>query len=389
MASESRERISKAMTALVLDHAFFAALALRLKIVETSACPTGYVNGEEIGFNPDWIKGLRDKQIQGFLAHEVMHLAMTHHTRMLDRDHEWWNIAGDFAINNILKEAGMELPDTQCIDPKYKDMAAEEVYDIVYDSTKKPKGPKQDPGGCGGIKPMEGKDGGKPSPNDIKKEEEDWKIATIAAANAAKQQGELPGHLKSFIDELKAPKLDWREILREFVEVSAKNDYTWKTPNRRYLQSGIILPSLLSKELGTAVIVVDTSGSVSKVELEQFAGEISSILEEYNDITIQVIYCDTRVAHVEEFHSSDLPIQMKMHGGGGTDFKPPFAWVRKNLDEAPTCLLYFTDLECHSYPKDPGYPTIWIWTKTQWTNSSWKSKPPFGQVVAMDMRNDK
>jgi len=389
MANESRERISKAMTALVLDHAFFAALALRLKIVETHICETGYVNGEEIGYNPDWIKTLRDKQIQGFLAHEVMHLAMTHHTRMNDRDHGWWNIAGDFAINNILKEAGMELPDTVCIDPKYKNMSAEEVYDVVYDSTKSPNGPKHDPGGCGGVKPMKGKGSKKPSPNEIKKEEEDWKIATIAAANAAKQQGELPGHLRSFVKELKAPKLDWREILREFVEVAAKNDYTWKAPNRRYMQNGIILPSLLSKELGTAVIAVDTSGSVSKSELEQFAGEISSILEEYNDITIRVIYCDTKVAHTEEFHSSDLPINLKLHGGGGTNFKPPFDWVRKNLDETPTCLLYFTDLECSSYPKDPGYPTIWIWTKTRWTNSAWKSKPPFGQIIAMDMRNDK
>jgi len=400
MASEMREKISNAMTKLVLDHAFFAALALRLKVVENKAVETGYVNSKEIGYNPDWVAKLSLEQTKGFIAHEVMHLAMCHHTRIEDRDHGWWNIAGDFAINGILDEAGLELPDTQCLDRAYDGKSAEEIYEKVYDPTKSPGNqsgtqgggsgdgtPSQDPGGCGGVEKHTGPDGNTASKSDIKKEEENWKMAAIAAANAAKQQGDLPGHLKALIEDMKRAKLDWRILLREFVETSSKNDYNWAIPNRRYAQSRVILPSLLSKELGTAVIAVDTSGSVSIDELQQFAGEISSILEEYQDITIQVLYCDTRVAKTKEFHSSDLPINLELHGGGGTDFKPPFAWVKKHLDGDPTCLIYFTDLECNSYPKDPGYPTIWVWTKTQWTSSYWKA-PPFGQIVAMDMTKD-
>jgi len=377
----SRKKISKAMTDLVLDHPFFSALALRLKVIETSACETGFVNGKEIGYNPKWIEPMPLDEIKGFIAHEVMHLGMCHHTRIGDRDHGWWNIAGDFAINGILDKAGFKLPNTQCLDKKYDNMSAEEIYSKIYDG--KDKGgasQNDDPGGCGGVQKKEG------SPNDMKQEEQDWKSAVIAAANIAKSQGNMPAELDRMVEEMKKPKLDWREILREFVETSAKNDYNWKIPNRRYSQQRIILPSLLSKELGTAVIAVDTSGSVSQQELDQFAGEISSILEEYQDITIQIIYCDTKVAKTQEFHSSDLPINLKMHGGGGTDFRPPFKWVRKNLADTPTCLIYFTDLECRSFPKDPGYPTIWVWTKTQYNGRAY-GKPPFGQVVAMDMRN--
>ena len=677
--SVSRGKISKAMTDLVLDHPFFSSLALRLKVVETEACETGYVNGHEIGYNPKWIEPMPVPQIRGFIAHEVMHLAMCHQTRIGERDHGWWNIACvrgdtlitmndastqpitlvrpgdrilgeydgeiieqkvldiiakydtlveivmhngnklyctpshrlltevgygkvssldtkgkgfcyskhrnhannkngeeferqlqasrcispqewaiqikksmqtqeldryksivedglglhgrdnrrrgnnldpnvdkevfsaaysnindiictcgmvrkteilrniekirsgspvlanyykrlsdnrnlktnisifnnqkepcgvgcriyqhsliaetsrqanykndgyipkdktieqtriksirrfktkepvfdlvtskhsyitngiishncDFAINNILQSAGFELPDTQCIDPKYKDQSAEEIYSKIYDGNDKGgSGSNSDPGGCGSVQKKQG------SPNDLKQEEQEWKSATISAMNAAKSQGNVPGELLRMVEEMKRPKLDWREMLREFVETSAKNDYNWKIPNRRYSQQRIILPSLLSKELGTAVIAVDTSGSVSQGELDQFAGEISSILEEYQDITIQVLYCDTQVAKTEEFHSSDLPIQLKIHGGGGTDFRPPFTWVKKNL-ETPTCLIYFTDLECRSFPKDPGYPTIWVWTKTHSGRSY--GTPPFGQVISMDMRND-
>ena len=378
--SVSRGKISKAMTDLVLDHPFFSSLALRLKVVETEACPTGYVNGHEIGYNPKWIEPMPVPQIRGFIAHEVMHLAMCHQTRIGERDHGWWNIAGDMAINGILSKAGFELPDTQCLDSKYDNMSAEEIYSKIYDGNDKGgSGSNSDPGGCGSVQKKQG------SPNDLKQEEQEWKSATISAMNAAKSQGNVPGELLRMVEEMKRPKLDWREMLREFVETSAKNDYNWKVPNRRYSQQRIILPSLLSKELGTAVIAVDTSGSVSQGELDQFAGEISSILEEYQDITVQVLYCDTRVAKTEEFHSSDLPIQLKIHGGGGTDFRPPFTWVKKNL-ETPTCLIYFTDLECRSFPKDPGYPTIWVWTKTHSGRSY--GTPPFGQVISMDMRND-
>jgi len=78
---------------------------------------------------------------------------------------------------------------------------------------------------------------------------------------------------------------------------------------------------------------------------------------------------------------------MKMHGGGGTDFRPPFEWVKKNIDGKPTCMIYFTDMACSRFPEDPGYPTIWVQTETMYSGSHW-GDPPFGELIKMDMKGD-
>ena len=404
---EAAQKITKARAGLILDQPFFGALALRLKPIESKACPTGWTDGVHMGYNPDWIMDMSLDKVKGFIAHEVMHLAVGHQARRQNRHPGKWNIAGDFAINQILIDSGFELPDTQCLNNAYRDKSAEEIYTLLPDQdggkgngvigsgqdTNDGNGSNgqnqiQDPGGCGGVLDAPGTGGKeKADPADLKQSEVDWKIAATQAAQAAKNMGNLPGAVKNIIEELLEPKLDWRDLLRDFVERAARNDYTWKHPNRRFLSQGIILPSLNSKEIGTACVAVDTSGSVSVHELKQFASEVNSILEEYEDITIQVIYCDTQVAHVDEFHSVDMPVQMKMHGGGGTDFRPPFEWVKKNIDGKPTCMIYFTDMECNRFPEDPGYPTIWVQTQTMYSSNHW-GNPPFGEVITMNMKGD-
>jgi predicted metal-dependent peptidase len=406
---EARKKITKARAGLILDQPFFGALALRLEVVESPGCPTGWTNGVQMGYNPDWIMDMNLDKVKGFIAHEVMHLAVGHQARRQHREPGKWNVAGDFAINQILLDSGFVLPDTQCINASYKNMSAEHIYAMLPDSDKGNghgslgatgtnsngdgngsgnSDPYNDPGGCGGVMDAPSTNGkSKADASDLAQSEIDWKIAATQAAQAAKTMGNLPGAIKEIIQELLEPKLDWRDILRDFVERAARNDYSWKQPNRRFLSQGIILPSLNSKEIGTACVAVDTSGSVSNDELRQFATEVNSILEEYQDITITVIYCDTQVAHVDEFHSVDMPVQMKMHGGGGTDFRPPFKWVRDNIDGKPTCMIYFTDMECNRFPKDPGYPTIWVQTKTMYSGNHWDD-PPFGEVVTMDMTGD-
>jgi len=69
----------------------------------------------------------------------------------------------------------------------------------------------------------------------------------------------------------------------------------WTPPNRRYIASGLYLPSVEHHGLGEIVIAVDTSGSIGKIELEQFAGEISAISEEAQPEAIHVVYCDAGV----------------------------------------------------------------------------------------------
>lgn len=109
--SETIARVRKARAALLMSHPFFGVLALKLHIRETetdyerAAVPTAGVNTREMIFNPAFVcptpaqitetgrQPLTQGEIKGLIAHEVMHLALTHHARQSMRDHTLWNIA--------------------------------------------------------------------------------------------------------------------------------------------------------------------------------------------------------------------------------------------------------------------------------------------------------
>ncbi len=110
-------------------------------------------------------------------------------------------------------------------------------------------------------------------------------------------------------------------------------------------------------------------------ELEQFAGEISAIADEAQPDAIHVVYCDAAVQASQEFGPSE-PIHLEPQGGGGTDFRPVFEWVEEN-GIAPVCLIYLTDLCCHSYPPVPEYPVLWV------TDS--RRTAPFGETVRISL----
>jgi predicted metal-dependent peptidase len=159
------------------------------------------------------------------------------------------------------------------------------------------------------------------------------------------------------------------------VAATAPSDYRWTPPNRRYIGSGLYLPSVELRGLGEIVIAVDTSGSIGKHELEQFAAEISAISEETQPEAIHVVYCDAAVRCVQQFGPSE-PVRLEPKGGGGTDFRPAFDWVAEN-DFAPVCLIYLTDLCCDSFPEAPEYPVLWV------TDS--RSTAPFGETVRIGL----
>ena len=206
-------------------------------------------------------------------------------------------------------------------------------------------------------------------------QEQEWKIAAIQAATQAKARGTLPAGIARMVQEISSPKLDWKIILRRFIEMSAKNDYTWSPPNRRFVHQGLFMPSLRSEELKDIAIAVDTSCSIGQAELDQFAAEVNGILEEF-ETKATVIYCDSEIAGIEVFDRENLPIKLAPLGGGGTDFRPPFEYLEREEME-PTCLVYLTDLECGDFPPEPGFPVLWV------RIGGGGYPPPFGEVAEL------
>jgi predicted metal-dependent peptidase len=392
---------------------FFGTLSLRLKLIPGDL-PTMATDGTRIVYNPTFVDQLKPAELEGTLAHEVMHCALGHQCRRGDRDPRLWNEAADFAINPILITNGFTLPTGALIDPAFANLSAEEIYARLLKKAAGGSGSNQgqqqtSPGGgtantpqgttcttiptpqCGNSSPAtptqatgEARPGGfgevvdatdeqgqAASPAEQRRQEHEWGIAAEQALRSAKVCGHDPLGVDRPLTENRQSQQDWRAILRDFVTATAPCDYRWTPPNRRYIASGLYLPSVERRGLGEIVIAVDTSGSIGKLELEQFAGEISAISEEAQPEAIHVLYCDAAVQSSQEFTASE-PVHLEPKGGGGTDFRPVFEWVAEN-DIVPVCLIYLTDLCCDSFPETPEYPVLWV------TDS--RRTAPFGETV--------
>lgn len=386
---ERSSKLARAIARTVLDHPFFASLLLGMRLREDGRTRTACTNGREIRYNPDFVDSLSIDEVVFVLAHLVMHVAHRHPLRRSTRKPGRFNKAGDYAINAILKEAGLSMLPGALYEKEFANLAAEQIYDRLPlssdDRDDHGRGiaddENDDPGGCGGFEDARDEYGNLLSKAERKREEAKVTIAIQKAAQAAKAQGKLPGCLERLVDELVHPILDWREILRTFVDRTARNDYSWIHPNRRHIASGIYLPSFRSNGLKPLVLAVDTSGSIGQRELNQFQAELNDILQSYPS-TVNVVYCDSRISAIQTFLPEEYPVELKPVGSGGTDLRPPFDWAMKNVPDA-CCIIYLTDLQGKSPEIDPGIPTLWVST-TKDRELPDCYHPKFGQIATLE-----
>lgn len=365
--------MTKAKVQLILQHPFYAMQALKMDFRASDAIKTAATDGQNVLYNPAYIETLSVEEIKGLIAHEVMHVASLHHTRRNGRDMRKWNEATDYALNPLIIKSGLQLPPGGLINDAFEGKSAEEIYSLLPPPQDDQPGDGQgegtpDPGKSGAVQDSQAK-----TEAERQQIEAQVKQQVAQAAMIAKQQGNLPAHLARLIDDILAPAVNWREVLARFLDQIERNDYTWTKPNSRYLHAGLYMPSLESKAVGKFVLIVDTSGSVDGELLNQFAAEVSEIAEAWN-VGFTILHVDTKVNSVQEFEPGDT---INPQGGGGTDFRPGFTWIEENEAE-PAAVIYFTDGECNSYPKQaPEYPVLWaVYGHMARTFSA-----PFGETV--------
>ncbi len=380
------QKMIKARANLVMANPFFGALALRMKMVEDTSVKGMSTDGMTLKYNPKEITDMPLSKVQGGIAHTVMHPAMMHHTRRGARDIGKWNKACDYSINSILSKAGFDLPEGKYVNNAYEGMSAEHLYTILPDEPKDDKGgggedsggdqPDNDPGGDGGVEDSPNSTNNNASQSQQNHEEAEWKQALAQAAHVAKQAGALPAGIERMISELLEPILPWKNILKRFMTEKCNDDFSWRRGNRRFLAQGLYLPSRVSDDaMGTMVVAIDTSGSIGQKELDEFGGEIADIHKEVRPQRLIVIYCDAEVNHVDEFGPED-ELHFKLHGGGGTDFRPPFKWLDKQKVQ-PRAFAYLTDGYGPFPEREPDFPTIWCINNTQVT-------PPYGEHLILE-----
>lgn len=368
---ERPQSLSKAINGLLFNHPFFASVLLKQRIEEDNSKPTFSVDGTTLRFNRGFCESLKHEEIMGVLMHEILHLTSFHHARAKGRDHKKWNKACDYAINPIVIQSGARLPKGVLIDPAFTGKTAEEIYRLLPADSNKDQS---------GNEPSFGEVEESPDATPAQAEEK-AAIQTKQAMAQAKSRGQMPGHIERAIADV-LPRIDWREALARFVSERVNADSSWNRPNRRFAHSGLILPSLYSETIGNVVFACDTSGSISAEEVNLFASELLNALQTFEECgkvaELTAIYCDAEVKRVETLTPFDRASPL---GGGGTDFKPPFAYIEEH-QLSPIAVVYMTDGHCGSFPDEPAYPVLWA------VIGSYHSfKPPFGEVLLMDINS--
>ena len=356
--AQAEVSMTKARANLIMKNPFYGVLALKLKLVDHDETETASVDGRHLRYNSRWINKQSPAQIEGLVAHEVMHCVLNHMTRRQEREPARWNISADHAINLLLLDDGFILPEGGVHDDQYKDMSTEAIYANLPQDF----GPQCD---WGLVLDAAGDDcdDSQAGQGDLQELETDWLITVKQAAEVAKQAGKMPSGIERLIDSVERGQIDFRDHLWPFFQSSINDDYSWKRPHRAYISEDEYFPSLHSEAPGTYVVAIDSSGSTQD-QLEKFLAEICSIHADLQPEKLILINCDAevqKVVTIEPDETMTLEDHGTIVGGGGTRFEPVFEYVDEhNID--PECLVYLTDGEC-TWPDDvPYYPVLWVIT---------------------------
>jgi len=398
--TRNSQRIQKARTTLLLDHPFFGSLLYRLKDRESRAVKTMATDGVSLLWNPEFVETLSAATLAGTLAHEVMHPALHHHLRRSGRDPKRWNIACDYAINPLLVDAGLKLPEGVLLESRFRDMSAEQIYNLLESEegadpdtdndqqasastdpnsgpdgsdSSEPSAPETD-GGIGQVldAPLNAPGESDDSPTEQEQARE-WEIAVKQAMTVAQQAGKMPAGLDRTMEGAAEASVNWRELLRRLWSETTAADYSWMRPNRRHLWRGLYLPGVVKEGIGEIVIAVDCSGSISGRQLRLFEAEARSILEGQRPERVYALYFDAVVQKVDIYEAGQ-PISLNPVGGGGTEFAPCFEWIDER-GIMPQTMVFLTDLY-GSFPSSaPSYPVLWA--------STGRRQAPFGEVIPM------
>ena len=221
--------------------------------------------------------------------------------------------------------------------------------------------------------------GSPPSPGEITAEEQAWDEAMHQALSLAKAEGKAPGGVEETVRGAHASTLDWRSLLRRYMTDAVKSDYSWSVPNRRFIDSGLYLPSIHSEGMDAIAVIIDTSGSLPAATLAEFWAELREVASEIRPGRVIVLQVDAAVQDAAEYAPDELPDEIAIKGRGGTDFRPGFEWLDEQGIQPGVC-LYFTDMECSDYPEtEPSFPVLWCDFGDG--NSPWRQPEPWGERI--------
>lgn len=399
------QRILKARIRLSLKHPFLAAAVMRLPIKDATNmawCETMSTDGYHIFFSKNWVSELKDDEIQGVIAHEVLHVIFGHSDRKGNRDRHKWNVACDLAINLLLDAESQALPMSGLLDKRYKGMSADQIYvvlpntknsggnsfqarqkDLVNTTRQSMRGSHQMGSEIGAdlldpddtlIRPLQDSDvPDEQSRRELRRHLIDEMLSSL--------HGDSPAMIRHEIGLAKSNTINWQSMLRSWLTEKVKSDWSTYPFAKKHIWRGFYLPSIGIQAPGHIIFAIDTSGSMSQEDIADIAAEIRALRDTFHS-KLSVIQCDATIQSTDEYEADDptpIPEIMTAVGRGGTDFRPVFDFV-KNHEEVPQLIIYATD-GFGAFPQyTPEIPCLWMLT----SRSLDASKLPFGYAIQMD-----
>ncbi len=365
----------KAKSQLTVKHPYFGMLASRLKHESSESVRSYASNGVKFLYNPEFISRCNIDEVMFILTNCVMHHILSHQQRKLNRKGSLWQLATDYAINNLLHQNGLHVPLGANYNEEYKDMFAEEIYELLktdyfgnvdeaYEEEKESNTQQRE------TKPFANTD-------EIEDEldpttESEWDYAASISKDLALRKSVMPSGFDRLAKKVKANDIDWRFELYNAINRHMRNNYAFMPPNKKHLYRGFCLPSLTSDTLSLTV-AVDTSGSINDELLGAFMEEFKNIMQNFPAVKIELIIADAKV-HAHYTFAGGEKMDFALKGGGGTDYRPVFDYIEANLP-MNTMLLYFTDGDGWFPKYPPNYEVLWALSR--------KAKVPFGRPLVI------
>jgi len=348
--------------------------------------------------NEKFAASLKSDELQGVLAHEMLHLVLGH-CRASNRDPWIFNVAQDMVINAALRKDGIKLTQSALYPPsEYTgDLFSEAVYEwLVKNPQHLPQKKKCDK--CNGTgKKSDGTDCdcdqqgdagagcGVVNEDDSNPDKPDWKKISTQARMLARSAGMG----SSAIAALLAPrvaKIDFKRVIRHGFEVTSsrqRRDFqTYAKRNRRSPPQGIQLPGWTGNTPSVSV-VVDASGSMDREWINVIAAETISLMRTFTGVKVFLAVHTSELVWAGWLNSNDTWKLSEAFGfSGGTDPQPAYDAVQKATKGRCDNLIHFTDTEFGS--EWPAVPARHLIVGAFGRNISTKP-PPGSQVILCDM----
>ena len=395
------EKLTTARVGLLLKAPFFGNMATRMRLIESDDwCPTAATNGRDFMYNTEFVKKLSVKKLEFLFAHEICHAIFDHFGRCGSRDRMLANIAQDYAVNQILvdERIGEKITEVKiCYDPKYRGMAWEEIYDILYEQAEKipmdqllkqlgdllDEHIKEENGAGDSDKTKDGKNKPMMSKEEAEALKQEIKEAMIQSAAAA-GAGKTPAGIMRMIKNLTEPKMDWRQLVQQEIQSIVRNDYSFQRVNRKSMHSGAILPGMKEATTIDVAISIDMSGSIGEEDATAFLSEIKGIMDQYEDYRINLWCFDTDIYNWKQItHDESHELEEYVpEGGGGTDFEVNWTFMEENGIQPKKFIMFTDGYPCGSWGNEDYCDTIFI------VKGNTSANAPFGQTVIYETETE-